>query len=152
MASHHERAMNRPADRPAIDCQNYINNKWNCINCMITHWVRNRKVFRCFLKENRDMVWSWSSEIKRIQHSLARVITNISKFQHIIPKLKKQAFNQTKIRLLSSCIQSTNKLTIVFHFHHILFLQDLLIYSFFPFHMSECREPMTEKAPLPSDE
>ena len=34
---------------------------------MTTHWVWNRKVFRCFLKENRDMVWSWSSEDRLFQ-------------------------------------------------------------------------------------
>ena len=54
------------------------------------------------------------------------------------------ASNQTKNRLqtLFSHIQNTNKsttyiFTIVFHFRHILFLPGLLIYLFFPFHMSE---------------
>ena len=34
-------------------------------------------------------------------------------------------------------INNLHIFTIVFHFRHILFLQDLLIHSFFPFHMSD---------------
>ena len=58
------------------------------------------------------------------------------------------ASNQTKNRVqtLSFNIKNTHKSTIyirtficriVFHFRHILFLRDLLIHSFFPFHMSD---------------
>ena len=57
-------------DRKCMDRDAWIEmhgSKWSCINCMITHWVWNRKVFRCFLKENRDMVWSWSSEDRLFQ-------------------------------------------------------------------------------------
>ena len=55
------------------------------------------------------------NKLQRIQNSLARVITNTSKYQHITPTLKKTtlASNQTKNRLqtLSSHIQNTHKST-----------------------------------------
>ena len=56
------------------------------------------------------------NKLQRIQNSLARVITNTSKYQHITPTLKKLhqlASNQTKNRLqtLSSHIQNTHKST-----------------------------------------
>ena len=55
------------------------------------------------------------NKLQRIQNSLARVITNTSKYQHITPTLKKTtlASYQTKNRLqnLSSHIQNTYKST-----------------------------------------
>ena len=55
------------------------------------------------------------NKLQRIQNSLARVITNTSKYQHITPTLKKLhiASYQTKNRLqnLSSQIQNTYKST-----------------------------------------
>ena len=55
------------------------------------------------------------NKLQRIQNSLARVITNTSKYQHITPTLKKTtlASYQTKNRLqtLSSHIQNTHKST-----------------------------------------
>ena len=42
-------------------------------------------------------------------------------------------FSHTK----HSQINNLHIFTIVFHFRHILFLQDLLIHLFFPFHMSD---------------
>ena len=89
------------------------------------------------------------NKLQRIQNSLARVITNTSKYQHITCTNTKKttlASYQTKNRLqtLSSHIQNTHKsttyiiiFTIVFHFRHTLFLHDLLIHSFYPFHMSD---------------
>ena len=86
------------------------------------------------------------NKLQRIQNSLARVITNTSKYQHITPTLKKTtlASNQTKNRLQTlSChtkhsqINNLHIFTIVFHFRHTLFLHDLLIHSFFPFPMSD---------------
>ena len=53
------------------------------------------------------------NKLQRIQNSLARVITNTSKYQHITPTLKTTlASNQTKNRLqtLSSHIQNTHNL------------------------------------------
>ena len=87
------------------------------------------------------------NKLQRIQNSLARVITNTSKYQHINHTNTKKttlASNQTKNRLQTvfshtkhSQINNLHIFTIVFHFRHILFLQDLLIHSFFPLHMSD---------------
>ena len=70
----------------------------------------------------------------------------ITIFWHLTSK-SQQTSNQIKNRLqtLSSHIQNTYKstfnnlyiFTIVFHFRHTLFLQDLLIHLFFSFHMSD---------------
>ena len=80
------------------------------------------------------------NKLQRIQNSLARVITNTSKYQHITPLLKKPtlASYQTKNRLQTvfshtKHLQQINNLhifTIVFHFRHTLFLHDLLIHLF----------------------
>ena len=86
------------------------------------------------------------NKLQRIQNSLARVITNTSKYQHITPTLKKLHWLPIrqridyKICLLTYKHLQINNLhisTIVFHFRHILFLHDLLIHLFFPFHMSD---------------
>ena len=86
------------------------------------------------------------NKLQRIQNSLARVITNTSKYQHTTPTLKKLHWFPIKQRIdYKLCLSHTkhsqiNNLhifTIVFHFRHTLFLQDLLIHSFFPFHMSD---------------
>ena len=89
------------------------------------------------------------NKLQRIQNSLARVITNTSKYQHITPILKKLHWLPIKQRIdynfTNSVFSHTKHLqinnlhifTIVFHFHHILFLHDLLIHLSFPFHMSD---------------
>ena len=86
------------------------------------------------------------NKLQRIQNSLARVITNTSKYQHITPILKNYTgFQSNKESITNSVFLHTKHLqinnlhifTIVFHFRHILFLQDLLIHLFFPFHMSD---------------
>ena len=86
------------------------------------------------------------NKLQRIQNSMAHVITNTSKYQHITPTLKKLHWLPIKQRidyklwLLTYKTLPSNNLhifTVVFHFCHILFLQDLLIHSFFPFHMSD---------------
>ena len=74
-----------------------------------------------------------------------RPLTYTSKYQHIIPTLKKLHWLPIKQLITNSVLSHTKHLqinnlhifTIVFHFRHILFLQDLLIHSFFPFHMSD---------------
>ena len=84
-----------------------------------------------------------STNFQRIQNSLARVITNTSKYQHITPTLKKLHWLPIKQRIdYKTCLLTyktlTNNLhisTIVFHSRHILFLHDLLIRLFFPFHI-----------------
>ena len=86
------------------------------------------------------------NKLQRIQNSLARVITNTSKYQHITPTLKnyigflsnkelttKFVFSHTKHLQINNLHIST----IVFHFRHTLFLHDLLIHLFSPFHMSD---------------
>ena len=86
------------------------------------------------------------NKLQRIQNSLARVITNTSKYQHITPIAYSKnytGFQSNKELITNSVFSHTKHLqinnqhifTIVFHFFHILFLQDLLIHSFFPFHM-----------------
>ena len=86
------------------------------------------------------------NKLQRIQNSLARVITNTSKYQHITPTLKKLHWLPIKQRSITKSVFSHTKhlqinnlhiFTIVFHFRHILFLRDLLIHLFFPFHMSD---------------
>ena len=85
------------------------------------------------------------NKLQRIRSSLARVVAGTSKYQHITPILKKlhTGFQSNKELITNSVFSHTKHLqinnqhifTIVFHFLHILFLQDLLIHSFFPFHM-----------------
>ena len=85
------------------------------------------------------------NKLQRIQNSLARIITNTSKYQHITPTLKKLHWLPIKQRIdyklclltYKTQINNLHILTIVFHFRHTLFLHDLLIHSFFPFHMSD---------------
>ena len=80
------------------------------------------------------------NKLQRIQNSLARAITNTSKYQHITPTLKKLHWLPIKQRIdyklclltYKTQINNLHIFTIVFHFRHILFLQDLLIHSFFP--------------------
>ena len=66
--------------------------------------------------------------------------------QHITPTLKKLHWLPIKQRIdYKLCLLTYNTLqinnlhiiTIVFHLRHTLFLHDLLIHSFFPFHMSD---------------
>ena len=81
-----------------------------------------------------------------IQYSLARVITNTSKYQHITPTLKTLHWIPIEQRIdYKLCLLTYTKhlqisnlhiFTIVFHSRHILFLQDLRIHLFFPFNMS----------------
>ena len=86
------------------------------------------------------------NKLQRIQNSLARVITNTSKYQHITPTLKKLHWLPIKQRIdYKTCLltyktltnQQPTYFTIVFHSRHILFLHDPLIRLFFPFHMSD---------------
>ena len=76
------------------------------------------------------------------------VITNTSKYQHITPTLKKLHWLPIKQRIdYKLCLLTYKTLTnqqptylyntIIFHFRHTLFLHDLLIHSFYPFHMSD---------------
>ena len=87
-----------------------------------------------------------STNFNAFKNSLARVITNTSKYQHITPTLKKLHWLPIKQRIdYKICLLTYKTLThnnlhiftIVFHFRHILFLHDLLIHLFFPFHMSD---------------
>ena len=86
------------------------------------------------------------NKLQRIQNSLARVITNTSKYQHITPTLKNYTGFQSNKESITNFVFSHTKhsqinnlhiFTIVFHFRHTLFLHDLLIHSFNPFHMSD---------------
>ena len=87
------------------------------------------------------------NKLQRIQNSLARVITNTSKYQHITltPKKKYTGFLSNKELITKSVFSHTKHLTNQqsiylynsLHFRHILFLHDLLIHLFFPFHMSD---------------
>ena len=86
------------------------------------------------------------NKLKRIQNLLARVLTNTSTYQYITPTLKNYTdFLSNKESITKSVFSHTKHLqinnlqifTIVFHFRHILFLHDLLIHLFFPFHMSD---------------
>ena len=86
------------------------------------------------------------NKLQRIQNSLAHVIKNTSKYQHITPTLKKLHWLPIKQRIdYKICLLTYKHLeinnlhtsTIVFHFRHILFLHDRLIHLFFPFHMSD---------------
>ena len=85
------------------------------------------------------------NKFQRIQNPLASVIINTSKYQNIIPLLTKLHWLPIKQRIdYKVCLfiykTRTNQprihiFTIVFHFRQILFLQDLLIHSFFPFYL-----------------
>ena len=86
------------------------------------------------------------NKIQRIQNTLARVVTNTSKFEHIIPILKKLHWLPIKQRIdykLCLLTYKTHKFsnlpifTIVFLFLLTLCLQDHLIHRFCPSHMSE---------------
>ena len=88
------------------------------------------------------------NKLQRIQNSLARVITNTSKYQHITPTLKKLHWLPIKQRIdYKTCLLTYKTLTnqqptylynsLSFPSHNILFLHDFLIRLFFPFHMSD---------------
>ena len=90
------------------------------------------------------------NKIQRIQNTLARVVTNTSKFEHITPILKKLHWLPIKQRIDYKTVPSYNDLhikrfkfsnlpifTIVFLFLLTLCLQDHLIHRFCPSHMSE---------------
>ena len=86
------------------------------------------------------------NKLQRIQNPLACVITNTSKYQHITPTLKintdfqsskESSTNSVFSHLKHLQINNLHIFSIVFHFRHTLFLQDLLIHPFFPFHMSD---------------
>ena len=80
-----------------------------------------------------------------LQFRYYTIITNPSKYQHITPTLKKLHWLPIKESITNSVFSHTkhsqiNNLhifTIVFHFRHTLFLHDLLIHSFYSFHMSD---------------
>ena len=55
------------------------------------------------------------------------------KTEHLATLFTNSVFSHTK----HSQINNLHIFTIVFHFRHTLFLHDLLIHSFFPFHMSD---------------
>ena len=87
------------------------------------------------------------NKLQRIQNPLASVIVNTSKYQYIShhylknytgsqsnkESITKSVFSHTK----HSQINNLHNFTIVFHFRQILFLQDLLIHSFFPFYLTD---------------
>ena len=58
---------------------------------------------------------------------------NYTGFQSNKESITNSVFSHTK----HSQINNLHIFTIVFHFRHTLFLHDLLIHSFFPFHMSD---------------
>ena len=87
------------------------------------------------------------NKLQRIQNSLARVITNTSKYINTSHQHSKNytGFLSNKESTTKPVFSHTKHLqinnlhifTIVFHSRHILFLHDLLIRLFFPFHMSD---------------
>ena len=87
------------------------------------------------------------SKLQGIRNSLARVMTKHFKISTHQAEHSKNytGFLSNKESITKSVFLHTkhlqiNKLhifTIVFHFRHILFLHDLLIHLFFPFHMSD---------------
>ena len=86
------------------------------------------------------------NKIQRIQNTLAHVVTNTSKFEHITPILKKLHWLPIKQRIDYKLCLRTYKhfkfsnltiFTIVFLFLLTLYLQDHLIHRFCPSHLSE---------------
>ena len=85
------------------------------------------------------------NKIQGIQNTLARVVTNTSKFEHITPILKKLHWLPIKQRIDYKLWLLTHKtlqiqqptFKIVFLFLLTLCLQDHLIHRFCPTHMSE---------------
>ena len=86
------------------------------------------------------------NKIQRIQNTLARVVTNTSKFEHITPILKNYIDFQSNNTSITNCVFLHIKrfkfsnlpiFTIVFLFLLTLCLQDHLIHRFCPSHMSE---------------
>ena len=86
------------------------------------------------------------NKLQRIQNSLARVITNLQNINTSHQHSKNYiGFLSNKELITKSVFSHTKHLqinnlhisTIVFHFRHILFLHDLLIHLFSPFHMSD---------------
>ena len=86
------------------------------------------------------------NKIQRIQNTLARVVTNTSKFEHITPILEKYIGFQSNNASIINCVFLHIKhfkfsnlpiFTIVYLFLLTLCLQDHLIHRFCPSHMSE---------------
>ena len=59
-----------------------------------------------------------------------------TKKQHWLP-IEQRIEYELCLLIFKTQINNLHIFTIVFHFSHTLFLQDLLIHSFFPFHMSD---------------
>ena len=74
-----------------------------------------------------------TSHSKNTQKTLKKHSKNYTGFLSNRESITKSVFSHTK----HLQINNLNIFTIVFHFRHILFLHDLLIHSFFPFHMSD---------------
>ena len=86
------------------------------------------------------------NKIQRIQNTLARVVTNTSKFEHVTPILKNYIGFQSNNASITNCVFLHIKrfkfsnlpiFTIVFLFLLTLCLQDYLIHRFCSSHMSE---------------
>ena len=77
--------------------------------------------------------WHASSQTLQNTNTSHQYSKNYTGFQSNKESITNSVFSHTK----HSQINNLHIFTIVFHFRHILFLQDLLIHLFFPFHMSD---------------
>ena len=77
--------------------------------------------------------WHASSQTLQNTNTSHQYSKNYTGFQSNKELITNSVFSHTK----HSQINNLHIFTIVFHFRHILFLQDLLIHLFFPFHMSD---------------
>ena len=75
--------------------------------------------------------WHASSQTPQNTNTSHQYSKNYTGFQSNKELITNSVFSHTK----HLQINNQHIFTIVFHFLHILFLQDLLIHSFFPFHM-----------------
>ena len=77
----------------------------------------------------------WHASLQTLQNinTSHQYSKNYTGFQSNKESITNSVFSHTK----HSQINNLHIFTIVFHFRHILFLQDLLIHLFFPFHMSD---------------
>ena len=77
--------------------------------------------------------WHASSQTPQNTNTSHQYSKNYTGFQSNKESITNSVFSHTK----HSQINNLHIFTIVFHFRHILFQQDLLIHLYFPFHMSD---------------
>ena len=99
-------------------------NRFSCINILV-HFGLKIKLFRYY--------YYYYKHFKIPTHNTNSLLKKL----HWLPIKQRIDYKLCLLTYKTLTNQQPTIFTIVFHFRHILFLQDLLIHLFFPFHMSD---------------